>query len=74
LFESDSVASLVQQIGLIYENPDMADQFSNAASRFVLRFDIQQMRQSYFQLYQSLIVSKNYSESTLGEVLNGTSI
>lgn len=74
LFESDSVASLVQQIGLIYENPVMADQFSNVASQFVLRFDIQQMRQSYFQLYQSLIVSKNYSESTFGEVLNGTSI
>jgi glycosyltransferase involved in cell wall biosynthesis len=74
LFESDHVASLVQQIGLLYENPVMADQIASVASQFVLRFDIQHMRQGYYQLYQSLFVHENYSESTLEEALNGTSI
>ncbi|WP_373531299.1 glycosyltransferase family 4 protein [Vampirovibrio sp.] len=78
LFENDEVNSLVTQIRRIYHNPVLADGLSSAAAQFVVGFDIERMRHAYYQLYQSLMTPRflheKYSEPTVGEVLDGTSV
>ncbi len=62
LFENGEPEQLAAQIRVIYEHPERADEMRNAASRWVLPFDIAQMKQEYYTLYEFLIVSPALAE------------
>ena len=57
LFANADPAHLAEQIQFIYEHPERADAMQGAASRWVLPFDIQEMKKQYYALYEFLIAS-----------------
>lgn len=55
LFPVNQPEALAEKIGQLYRDPQRADTLRDAASRWVLRFDVHEMKRQYYQLYEALV-------------------
>lgn len=77
LFESGQAEALFEEIQSLYRDPALGERLQEAASQWVLQFDIHEMKRQYYGLYESLVYSPvlmEIKQISMGRLTHDTGI